>query len=123
MSIPRVRVPIELDGCTRHVVLGMNALCEAEAALGYGILNEVRFEEIRTVRALLWAGLRHGTPEMAGVSLADVGEMADGMPGGWNAATEVVVRAMSAAMPDEDLEPSTGEVTEADPTPGPPTDT
>ena len=102
MSIPGVRVKIELDK-ERTLVMGMNAFCAAEEILGFGLMSEIRFEEMRVVRALLWAGLIHEDPSL---SVGEAGRLADSAPGGWQYVSEKVGEAIQSAqpnlVPDED---------------------
>ena len=101
MSIPRVRVPIKLDK-ERTLVMSMNVMCTAEEVLGFGLMNEVRFEEFKVVRALLWAGLLHEMPKL---SLGEAGDLADNCVGGWKYVGDKVAEALDAAQPGPDEVP------------------
>lgn len=120
MSIPGVRVPIMLDK-QRTLVMSMNAFCTAEEVLGFGLMSEIRFEEMRTVRALLWAGLIHESPAL---TLAEAGRLADLAPGGWAYVGEKVAEAINAAQPNleqtnEGEAEADTEVSDVDPFPTP----
>jgi len=95
VSIPSVKTPIKLDR-ERTLVCGMNAFATAEEVLGFGLMNEVRFEEIRVVRALVWASLLHEDPSL---KLHEVGEMCDNAPGGWGYVSDRIQLAMMNAQP------------------------
>lgn len=111
MSVPGVRVTIELDK-PRTLVMSMNAFCSAEEILGFGLMNEVRFEEMRVVRALLWAGLIHEDPSL---TLAEAGRLADIAPGGWPYVSERVSLAIEASQPNLNPDEEDDDEEKADP--------
>lgn len=108
MTIPRVRVPVQLDK-PRTLVLSLNALCKAEEVTGINLLvGEPAFSSMRIVRALVWAGLLHEDPTL---TLETVGDMIEG------AGAEHVLDAIMLAYMRANEEVDQGEDAEpADPT-------
>lgn len=97
MSLPTVRVPITLDR-PRTLVMTFNALCDAEEALGHSLLTSAAdLASLRSVRALLWAGLKHEDPML---TLEKTGELIAASEGGWLAAMTAVAQAIDKAMPE-----------------------
>ena len=98
--------------------MSMNTMCTAEEVLGFGLMNEIRFEEMRVVRALLWAGLVHEDPRL---TLTEAGTLADDCIGGWKYVGDKVAEALEAAQPgpEEVPEPDDEEGPDADPFPQP----
>lgn len=106
---PGKRVVLSEDP-RRTLVLSMNALCRAEEITGISFLSgEVAFQNLRAMRALVWAGLLHEQP---GLSLADAGEIIDSV--GMAHAFECVSKALVAAVPEPDGD-GDGGVTSSDP--------
>lgn len=79
-----------------------NSICELEDRLDKGLNEIVRnMERVATVRALLWAGLRHHHPE---VTIAGAGEMIDSA--GVGPITDAIGRALTAAFPPASQDPN-----------------
>jgi hypothetical protein len=103
MSIPRVKVPITLDR-ERHVVLSFNALCDVEKAIGRNPFamdadSQIDLSSPNTIRAYLWAGLRHEDPTL---TLEQTGDLLESTEGGWVSAMAAIAQALEAALPDEE---------------------
>ena len=100
--MPKQSIPIELGGKTRHLRLDFNALCELEGALGMSMFKIAHLMEssvsISQLRAMLWAGLLHETPDLTltqvGVWIDDnfggISDLADGIRESFEASFEGV---------------------------------
>lgn len=97
MSLPRVRVTINLDR-PRTLVMSFNALCRAEEATGINLLvTDIAFSSVRVLRALVWAGLLHEDPT---ISIERVGDLIE--EAGADNVLMAVLDAYTAAMPERD---------------------
>jgi hypothetical protein len=102
MSIPKVKVPIELGGNAYNLVMTYNAWCDVERVAG---MNPFSMDENEAfdlsspsnVRVMLWAGLRHENPSL---TLEQVGDMLDATPGGFTTALVAVAQALESSLPD-----------------------
>lgn len=97
MATPNVKlVPVVLDR-TRHLLMDLNALCEAEELTGKNFMQDESWDQLsfRDVRSLAFACLKHEdpelTPEQLGRSLH---------PGNIEVITQALQTAMTVAMPD-----------------------
>ena len=98
----RGEVELEVDGQTWTLRYSANALCELEDALNLGVaeivetLQNPKGVRIKTLRALLWAGLRDRHPEM---TLAMAGDLltATGVPTAFEHVGQAIGRAFPQA--------------------------
>jgi hypothetical protein len=99
MSLPTVRVPVKLDR-DRTIVMSFNALCDAEEKLGVSLIttSDIDLTSLRSLRALLWAGLKHEDPTL---TLEKVGDIITATEGGMITALNAVSLAIQAALPAE----------------------
>ena len=97
MSIPEVRVPLQLDR-PRILILDFNALCRVEEVTGVSLLvGQPAFSSMRMMRALVWAGLLHQDPTLTLEFVGNLIQEAD--------AEEVlgaIMNAYDVAMPEPD---------------------
>lgn len=78
----------------RTLCITLNALCRAEEVTGTSFLaGEIAFQNLRSMRAILWAGLLHESPDL---TLLDAGNIIDevGMEHAFNCVAEAMIGAM-----------------------------
>lgn len=96
MSLPRVKVPVTLDGEERVLIFSFNALCQAEEMTGMNLLvGDVTFSSVRVLRALVWAGLLHEDPLL---TIERAGDLIEGA--GADYVLGKIMDAYGKAMPD-----------------------
>lgn len=98
----RGQVSFEADGKPYTLCYSTNALCELEGALNVSIsevgvmLADLGKMKMKTVRAVLWAGLTDNHP---GITLTQAGDVADAITTG--KAMELIGEAFKLAFGDE----------------------
>lgn len=98
----RGEVAVEIDGKSWTLRYGTNALCELEDKLAQPInvimamLQDREALRIKTIRSVVWAGLREKHPE---VTEKDAGDLISAI--GFPAMMAKVAEALKAAFPDD----------------------